>query len=405
MSKRHLADLAILGGTPEFAETIHVGRPNIGDKALLMERFAAVIDSGRLTNAGPQVQEFERRICEMVGVRHCVSVCNATVGLELLIRALGLTGEVIVPSLTFIATAHALQWQEITPVFCDVGRDDYLIDTAAVEKMITPRTTGIIGVHLWGRPCDVEALQDIADRHRLKLMFDAAHAYGVSYRGRSVGSFGAAEVFSFHATKFVNSFEGGAITTNDDELAARLRLMRNFGFSDYDKVIYIGTNGKLPEISAAMGILSLDSIDAFVAANRRNYDIYTAELSALPGVRVMAYDRAQRNNFQYVVIEIDAEAAGLSRDAVMRALHVENVLARRYFYPGCHRMEPYRSHFPHAGLLLGNTEDILERVLTLPTGTAMSADDVRRVCALLRLMLTADAADKRALADRCSTAG
>ncbi|MEI2422502.1 DegT/DnrJ/EryC1/StrS family aminotransferase, partial [Arthrospira platensis SPKY2] len=174
-------------------------------------------------------------------------MCNGTIALEILIRATELKGEVIVPSFTFIATAHALQWQEITPVFCDIDPKTHTLDPLAVEKMITPRTSGIIGVHVWGQPCNIEALTEIANQHNLKLVFDASHAFGCSYQGTMIGNFGEAEVFSFHATKFVNTFEGGAVVTNNDELAAKIRLMKNFGFAGFDNVIYIGTNGKMDE--------------------------------------------------------------------------------------------------------------------------------------------------------------
>ncbi len=201
-------------------------------------------------------------------------MCNGTIALEIAIRALELRGEVIVPSYTFIATAHALQWQEITPVFADIDPATQMLDPAAVRKMITPRTTGILGVHLWGRPAPVEALQAIADEHGLKVMYDASHGFACTHGGRPLGNFGECEVFSFHATKFFNTFEGGAVVTNNDELAAKMRLMRNFGFADYDKVIYPGTNGKLTEIAAAMGLTNLADVDRFVSANKRNYDHY-----------------------------------------------------------------------------------------------------------------------------------
>src|SRR6185369_3387994 len=205
----------------------------------------------------------EQRVAKMLGVRHCIAMCNATVALEITIRALGLTGEVLVPSFTFIATAHALQWQQIIPVFCDVDPETHCLNPRSVEKMITPRTTGIIGVHLWGRGCDIGSLSEIARSNGLKLLFDAAHAFGCSYEGRMIGGFGDAEVFSFHATKFFNTFEGGAVTTNDDDLAEKIRLMKNFGFAGYDQVIYLGTNGKMSEVSAAMGLTSLESLDDF----------------------------------------------------------------------------------------------------------------------------------------------
>lgn len=248
--KKKLNDLAIFGGTPTFVDKLHVGRPNIGNRENLLSRINDILDRKWLTNNGIYVQEFERQIAEFVGVKHCIATCNATVALEIAIRAVGFTGEVIIPSFTFIATAHALKWQEIIPVFCDIDPHTHNIDPNKIVQSITPRTTGIIGVHLWGRPCNVEALSEIADTHNLKLMFDAAHAFGCSHQGRMIGSFGDAEVFSFHATKFLNTFEGGAIVTNSDELAEKIRLMTNFGFAGYDRVIYIGTNGKMNEVSA-----------------------------------------------------------------------------------------------------------------------------------------------------------
>ena len=384
-TKTEPQELAVLGGDPAFDRKLHVGRPNIGDRERLLERITDMLDRRWLSNNGPFVQELEQKIAEMMGVKHCIAMCNATVALEIAIRALGLTGEVIVPSFTFIATAHALQWQQITPVFCDVDPATHTIDPARVEELITPRTTGIIGVHVWGQPCDVEALTEIAERRGLKLMFDAAHAFGCSHNGRMIGNFGQAEVFSFHATKFMNSFEGGAVVTNDDDLAARMRLMTNFGFAGFDNVVYIGTNGKMTEVSAAMGLTSLESLDEFIEVNQRNYCDYAEALRGIPGITLFPVGESDHRNFQYVVLEVDEEEAGISRDQLMDLLWAENVLARRYFYPGCHRMEPYRSFFPHAGLLLPETIRLSNRVLILPTGTAVDGDDIRQICQILRL--------------------
>jgi len=272
-AKSDKRELAILGGPQAFAQPLHVGRPNLGDRERLLERIGGALERRWLTNQGPLVTEFEKRVAEIVGVRNCIAMCNATVALEIAIRALELSGEVIIPAYTFIATAHALQWQEITPVFCDIDPHTHTLDPGWVERMITPRTSGIIGVHLWGRPCNVEALEAICRAHDLKLLFDAAHAFGASRKGRMLGSSGMAEVFSFHATKFVNCGEGGAVVTNDDRLAQKMRLMRNFGFAGIDQVIYVGTNGKMSELSAAMGLTSLESVDEFVAANRRNHQL------------------------------------------------------------------------------------------------------------------------------------
>ncbi|MCH7638042.1 MAG: aminotransferase class I/II-fold pyridoxal phosphate-dependent enzyme [Bacteroidetes bacterium] len=369
---------------PKSGRSYHVGRPNIGDRRRLMERINDILDRRWLTNNGPYVREFEERIAELVGVKHCVVVCNGTVGLEIAIRALGLEGEVILPAYTFVATAHALQWQQITPVFCDIDPETCTIDPHRVEELITPRTSGIMGVHLWGRPCAVEALSDIADRHGLRLLFDAAHAFGCSHNGQMVGGFGDAEVFSFHATKFVNAFEGGAIVTNSDELARKIRLMKNFGFVADDDVRHIGTNGKMAEISAAMGLTSLESMDHFMEINYRNYQMYGQELDGLPGIRLAAYDESERCNYQYIVIEVDEEVAGTSREELRGLLRANRVRARRYFYPGCHRMEPYKTLFPDAGTRLPYTEAAGDCVIVLPTGTAVDGDDIRMICGIIR---------------------
>jgi dTDP-4-amino-4,6-dideoxygalactose transaminase len=377
-----MSEPAILGGTPAFPEPVHVGRPNIGDRARLMERIEGVIDRRWLTNDGPLVHEFEEAISAMLGVPHCIAMCNGTVALEIAIRAAGLSGEVIVPPFTFVATAHALQWQAITPVFCDVDPRTHNLDPTRVEALITPRTTGILGVHVWGRPAPVDELTRIAADHGLRLLFDAAHALGCSTGGRMIGGFGTAEVLSFHATKVVNSFEGGAIVTADEEFADVARLMRNHGFADYDQVGHVGTNGKMSEIAAAMGLTSLESREEFVAANRRNYETYSAALQGVDGVELIGYDSAESCNWQYVVIEVD-ESAGLSRDELQAVLWAENVLARRYFFPGCHRMEPYRTLFPDVAERLPETERLVQRVLALPTGTSMSTDAVTAVAGLV----------------------
>jgi dTDP-4-amino-4,6-dideoxygalactose transaminase len=381
-----LSTLAIFGGTPAFAEHLYVGRPNIGNRERLLERIGDILDRKWLTNRGPYVEEFERRIASMLGVKHCIAMCNGTVALQIGVRALGLTGEVIVPSLTFIATAHAVHWQGLTPVFCDVDPDTHNLDPSRVERLITPRTTGIVGVHLWGRPCEVDVLTDIARRHNLRLLFDAAHAFGCAHEGQMIGNFGDAEVLSFHATKFVNAFEGGAIVTNNDDLAATVKLMHNFGFEGYDRVVSVGSNGKMSEVSAAMGLTSLESMDAFVDVNYRNYKHYSRYLQGVPGLRQVAYNEAETCNYQYIVLEVDEASMGIGRDQLMDILWAEGIIARRYFYPGCHGMEPYRSCFPHAGSSLPETEGLVKRLLCLPTGTAVGLDEIRTICRILRVV-------------------
>lgn len=379
--------LAVLGGAPTFAEPLHVGRPNLGDRARLQERIDALLDRRWLTNGGPFVREFEQRLAQFLGVKHCIATCNATTALMLASRALGMTGEVIMPSFNFVAAAHALQWQGTTPVFADIDPRTYNLDPRHVERHITPRTTGLLAVHLWGRACDTAALAGIARRHGLKLLFDASHAFGNTHGGVRLGGFGDAEVFSFHATKFLNAFEGGAVATNNDQLARKLALMKNFGFTDYDQVDHLGINGKMTEICAAMGLTSLESFDEFVAVNRRNYLAYHAALDALPGLRVLSLPENEQGNYQYVIVEIDETGCALTRDELIQVLHAENILSRRYFHPGCHRMEPYRSAPPAGGWLLPETEKLSNRVLTLPTGTAVGFAEIAVVSEIIQFAL------------------
>jgi len=383
-SMRSPADLAINGSPPAFSEPLHVGRPNIGDREAFLARVNKILDNQWLTNNGPMVQEFEQRIATHLGVKHCIAMCNGTIALEIAIRALGLEGEVIVPSWTFVATAHALYWQGITPVFADIDPATHNLDPDAVRRMITPRTTGIIGVHLWGRAAPIDELQTIADEHGLKLMFDAAHAFGSTYRGQSIGRFGACEVFSFHATKAFNTMEGGAVTTDDDELAETMRLMRNFGFKGYDNVIHPGTNGKMIEVCAAMGLVNLDAFDEIVAINQRNHATYRESFAGIPGVRILSYDPAEHNSQHYVVIEVGEDCL-MTRDEIVATLQAENILARKYFWPGAHRMQPYRDLYPHAGLLLPSTEAVASRVVVLPNGPSLSERAIKTISATFHI--------------------
>jgi len=381
------SDLAILGGRPAFANPRHVGAPNIPDRQALLRRIDAMLEGRRLSNRGPYVRLFEERVAKLVGVKHCIAMANGTVALEIGARALGLADEVIVPAFTFVATVHALRWQGIKPVFCDVDPETHLVDPASVEALIGPRTSGILAVHLWGRPAPVDALADIARRHHLRLMYDAAHAFGCSRQRRMIGGFGDLEVFSFHATKFLNTAEGGAVVTNDDRLAEQVRLMQNFGFTGLDKVEALGINGKMNELAAAVGLTSLEHLDQWVGVNRRNRALWTAALAPLRGITLKRWGDGEQRNDQYIVTEVDETVAGLTRDHLVTALRAENILARRYFYPGCHNMEPYRSEAPTGGWRLPHTDHVCQRVMVLPTGTAVTPKDITRMAAVMARIL------------------
>ncbi|HEY0673376.1 MAG TPA: aminotransferase class I/II-fold pyridoxal phosphate-dependent enzyme [Longimicrobiales bacterium] len=375
-------DLAALGGQPLFAQPLHVGRPNIPAKEKVLARIGGALERGWLTNDGPLVRELEQQLADYLEVPHCVAMANGTVALEVLARALDLAGEVIMPSFTFVATPHAFRWLNIKPVFCDVHARTHTVDVADLAARITTRTSAIVAVHLWGSACAVEELEAVAARHKLPLVYDAAHAFAASVKGRKVGSFGTAEVFSFHATKFFNTFEGGAVTTNDAKLAARLRLLRNFGFAGYDDVVDIGTNAKMSEAHAAMGLSLFESLDELLDRNAASWSGYARALRALPMLTLHEPLEGHASNHQYVVCEVEANAP-LTRDQLLNVLWQENVRARRYFFPGCHRTAPYLQE--QASLPV--TEALADRVLVLPAGAVVTAHQIEAVIGLLGVAL------------------
>jgi dTDP-4-amino-4,6-dideoxygalactose transaminase len=366
------SELAILGGPPAFAEPLHVGRPNVGDRTAVLRAIGEAIDERWLSNNGAKLMTFERRLSEQLGGLHCVATCNATLGLQIVMRALGVQGEVVLPALTFVATAHAVAWERLTPVFADVDPETLCMGPAEAAARIGPETGALLGVHLWGRSADPEGLERLARERELPLVFDAAHALGCSREGRPLAGFGDAAVLSFHATKVANSFEGGVVVTADRELAERVATMRNFGFVDEDEIVGLGTNAKMSEAAAGMGLASLDSLPGFLATGRRNYRAYEEALAETSGVRLLSLDPEQ-TNCHHITITVDPSVAGLDRDALRQVLVAENVLARRYFYPGCHRVPPYsEGTIPE----LPVTDAALERCLSLPTGTAVSVEDI-----------------------------
>jgi dTDP-4-amino-4,6-dideoxyglucose len=394
--KTALAELAVLGGPPAFAEPLHVGRPNIGDREAILAGIGEALDERWLSNNGRKLEAFERRLSERLGGLHCIATCNATLGLQIAMRALGVEGEVVLPALTFVATAHAVAWEGLTPVFADVDPETLCLSATEAKARIGPETGALLGVHLWGRSADVEGLSALARERGLPLLFDAAHTLGGERDGRPLAAFGDAAVLSFHATKIANSFEGGAIVTADRELAERAATMRNFGFVDEDEIVGLGTNAKLSEAGAAMGLASLDALDGFLAASRRNYTAYAETLAGIPGVTLLPFDPPESSNCHYVVVDVDPGAAGLDRDQLRAVLVAENVLARRYFYPGCHRVPPYdRSPQPS----LPVTERVLDRCLSLPTGTAVTPEDAAAIGELTRLALSQPDAVRGALGD------
>lgn len=359
---------------------IRVGAPNLGDRAQLHRRLDEILDRAWLTNHGPIERELEGRLCEVTGTRHCIPTSSATLGLLVSMRALIPEGEVLMPSFTFPALAHAARLIGLRPVFVDIDPHHHHIDPGVVVDGITDDTAGLVGVHLWGRSCDTAKLDAVMDGR--PVLYDAAQAFGATHDGAPVGGNGRCEVFSFHATKFVNAFEGGAIATDDDDLAAELRLLVNFGFAGRDDVAAIGLNAKLSEIHAAMAIVSLDAMPRVAEVNRAHLEQYRARLATIPGIELRTADDG--GNLSYVVVEVDPDGAGCTRDQVMERLRHVNIDTRRYFSPGVHRSPVYRGDECPP---LPVTEVVCDRVLQLPTGTAITHNDVDRVCNALERMV------------------
>lgn len=383
--KSSYLDLCIVNGNTTYVMPKLVGIPNIMNSKRLHEMVDDMFQRKWLTNNGIYVQNLEKLLKEFLGVKHVIAVTNGTVGLEIAIHALNIKGEAIVPSYTFIATPHSLLWSGVRPVFCDINPSTYNIDVDKIESLITEKTSAILAVDVYGRPSDKDRLEEIAKNHNLRLIFDAAHSFGNSFKGEMIGNFGDAEVFSFHATKFFNSFEGGAIATNNEEIAIKCRAIRNFGFNGGERSEYLGINGKMTEVSAAMGIVSLENLQHTVSANRHNYHAYRDGLQGALGIKLIEYGEMEKCNYQYIIVEVDETICGLSRDEISIILESEGVGTRKYFSPGCHDMEPYSTMYPNIGSTLPFTEGAAKRVLALPTGTAVTPEDIAVITNIINI--------------------
>ena len=354
-------------------------RPRAINNRRFFSRVEDILRSRYFTNSGKMVRELEHEVARRHRVKHCVLVCNATIGLQLVLKALELEGEILTTPFTFVATAHAIMWQRLIPVFCDIDPDRLTISPQRIAELITPHTSAILGVHVFGQFCDVEAIARIAKKHRLKVIYDAAHSFMTSYQGTPVGNFGDAEVLSFHGTKLFHTFEGGAVLTNAAPLAARLRLLKNFGFEGLDTVRYIGTNAKMNEVSAAYGLSLLPAMRETIVRLRRIHDLYRAQLGPVPGVRLFDLTPEVSGNGQYLPLFIE-ENFGVGRDQLWAHLWNEGIQTRRYFYPGAHLCEPYRSEMPWFKDLLPVTRRVTQTILCLPCYYDLADRDIARIC-------------------------
>ncbi len=356
---------------------LHVGQLNLPSPDAFRAAFEDIFSRRHYANHGPLERSLDDSLAAYFQVRHAVSVVNGTAALILLMKALDVTGDVLTTAFTFPATSQSLLWAGLTPVFCDVDPDSHMLTEAIVDNAITPNTVAILGVHLWGDACDPLHLEQLARRRGLRLLFDAAHGTGCAFAGRRIGGFGDAEVFSFHATKVLNGAEGGCITTNDDALAARLRVMRSFHDGTGDSRGLQRFNAKMSEAQAAMTLLGLAEIDNLIAENRARYEGYRQGLAGIAGLRFVDHAAHGVSNYQYVVAEIDPPAFGMTRDGLRDMLERQGIYARSYFAPGVHRIPPFAGAAWH----LPVTDTLCQSLIQFPTGQAVTLDDVASVCA------------------------
>jgi dTDP-4-amino-4,6-dideoxygalactose transaminase len=383
---------AILGGVPVFSLPIPFVRPALPTYDEVEGDVRNVVSSGTLTK-GPYLASFERAVAAHLGVREAVAVSSCTAGLMLTYQALGLTGEVIVPSFTFMATVHALAWNGARPVFVDVHPGQWTLDPARVEEAIRPETAGIVGVHTFGNPGDVEALGNIARRHGVPLVFDAAHGFGVLLNGAPVGRYGAAEVFSTSPTKLLITGEGGVVATEDDRLAAALRVGREYGNRGDYSSDFAGMNARMPELSAILGLHSLERLEA--AAKRRNEvaEHLRGRLGVLAGIEFQQVHPQGRSSYNYFGMTVDERTARFTRDQLAVALRAEGIDTRKYFNPPLHRHPALERRVgPWPVDRLPVTERLARQCLQLPIHSEMEERAIEGICeAVERIAKHADA--------------
>ncbi len=363
-----------------FSEPILVTRPTMPPLAKYQELLEEIWESRWLTNLGTFHRQLEQRLAEYLGVESMSLFCNGTIALLLALQNLRINGgEVITTPFTFPATPHVLYWNGIRPVFCDIDEETFNLDPARVEQLISPDTKAILGVHVYGTPCDVESLQNLADRHGLYLIYDAAHAFGVTYKGRSLARFGDASMLSFHATKLFSTFEGGALILRTEAQKRRADFLRNFGIVDQETVIGPGINGKMNELQAAYGLLQLDMVDQEIENRRILSQHYQEGLGKIPGLRMLQEIPDVKRNWAYFPILVDADAYGMSRDALHRVLKDFNILTRKYFFPLCSTYSCYSSFASSRPDNLPIAHDVADRILCLPIYGNLTAEDVRAI--------------------------
>ena len=367
-----------------FKEKIFITRPLLPDLEKIMEKLIEIWGAKWLTNIGPQHEFLEAKLREVLKVGNVSLFNNGTIALIVACQSLGLSGEVITTPFTFPATPHILTWNGVRPVFCDIDPGTFNLDVNKIESAINPNTTAILGVHVFGVPCDVLNIQEIANKYGLKVIYDAAHAFGVELGGVGIGNYGDISMFSFHATKLFHTAEGGALSFNDSKLKAKIDFLKNFGIKNEEEVVMPGINGKMNEIQAALGIVVLDYVEEERHKRSLLKKIYQKRLKEIEGISFIENKEGIKSSYQYFVIRIDEKTFGKSRDYVYQEFKKYNIFARKYFYPLCSDYACYR-HLPSSSsknLTVANK--IAKEVLALPFYGDLSVDDVEKICEIIK---------------------
>lgn len=360
--------------------SIQVTRSSMPEFEEYIEEIKDLWESKWLTNNGVKHKKLESSLVDYLKVENLTLFTNGHLALEIILDSLSLSGEVITTPFTFASTTHAIVRNGLKPVFCDINPDDYTMDVEKIESLITDKTSAIVPVHVYGNVCDVEAINQIAKKHNLKVIYDAAHTFGVTVNGQGIGTFGDASMFSFHATKVFNTIEGGAVTYNDSSLRQKLNELKNFGISDPETVKYVGSNAKMNEFQAAMGICNLRHVDDEIEKRKKVVERYIANLSEINGVKLSPEQEGIRSNYAYFPVVFDGYSK--SRDEVFKKLKKENIIARKYFYPLVNEFDCYNDQYDVKDTPVA--KHIAERVLTLPLYADLSLEDVDRICEIIK---------------------
>jgi dTDP-4-amino-4,6-dideoxygalactose transaminase len=367
-----------------FESPVYISRPFLPNLDEYTERLKKIWESKWLTNDGSQHVAFEDKLSCKLKVPYVSLFNNGTIALIVACQSLRLSGEVITTPFTFPATVHTLNWNNIRPVFCDIDPVTMNLDTDKIESLITPQTTAILGVHLFGCPCNVLQIQEIADRYGLKVIYDAAHVFGVEVNGQSIGNFGDISMISFHATKIFHTAEGGVLLMKDKMLKERVDYLKNFGIKNEEEVVMPGINGKMSELHAALGLVNLKYIDKEINKRKQLYSLYVRELTGLEGVRFNAPDAAVKSNYQYFVIQIDPFNFRKTRNEVYEIFKSFNIFTRKYFHPLCSNYPFYRSIPSADPALLPVANKIANQVLCMPLYGDLAQNDIIKICQILK---------------------